>query len=42
MTQEQAVRMLESAMRYIAARYGATWAHHLLALALTQVRGCML
>lgn len=36
-TQEQVRRFLQSAADYIAARYGATEAHHFISLALQQV-----
>jgi hypothetical protein len=35
---EQAILFLEHVLHYIGAHYGGTWGHHLVALALIEVR----
>ncbi len=35
--ERSAEHILHSALRYVGAHYGATWAHHILSLALEQV-----
>jgi len=38
-TREQAARLLQDVLRYVGAYYGGTLAHHIVSLALKEIRG---